>query len=334
MTPETHKYAAAAGSFCFVTTENGRQQDIYNLTTMPCVQRSLYLEWNDRRLRSHTSWRSQKELTAELEMCWNNVWRPVEKQQELGKKKISCKKRSLSSRSKRILQTVCWSKTPRIQILGWQRSLRSCWSEKGQTKKLCNRKMGAHHQDGQTRSTSLRQRQDGYWEVSKTNRRNINRQILLLPQDPGLQMSCQMAASKSWNIFHIDLQDSLSSRTVLRCESWCCVSITTRSRSSSLYCRKIEETCIKYEWCPSTLVEHSGQSTVQLWHDSHELTDVVMCCTQLKHSAVSEPGTKRALHSGTGLMTSHLKRACDQKKMQHLRKCWIQLKEVQLQENP
>ena len=29
MTPETHKYAAAAGSFCFVTTGNGRQQDIY-----------------------------------------------------------------------------------------------------------------------------------------------------------------------------------------------------------------------------------------------------------------------------------------------------------------
>ena len=27
MTPEAHKYAAAAGSFCFVTTENGEQQD-------------------------------------------------------------------------------------------------------------------------------------------------------------------------------------------------------------------------------------------------------------------------------------------------------------------
>ena len=42
MTPETHKYAAAAGSFCFVTKENGDQQDICNLTTMPSVQRSLY----------------------------------------------------------------------------------------------------------------------------------------------------------------------------------------------------------------------------------------------------------------------------------------------------
>ena len=43
MTPETHKYAAAAGSFCFSMTENGEQQDICNLITMPCVQRSLYL---------------------------------------------------------------------------------------------------------------------------------------------------------------------------------------------------------------------------------------------------------------------------------------------------
>ena len=44
VTLETHKYAAAAGSFCFVTTENGEQQDICNLTTMPCVQRSLCLD--------------------------------------------------------------------------------------------------------------------------------------------------------------------------------------------------------------------------------------------------------------------------------------------------
>ena len=44
VTPETHKYAAAAGSYCFVTTENGEQQDVCNLTTMPCVQRSLCLD--------------------------------------------------------------------------------------------------------------------------------------------------------------------------------------------------------------------------------------------------------------------------------------------------
>ena len=44
MLPEAHKYAAAAGPFCFVTTENGEQQDVCNLTTFPCVQRSLCLD--------------------------------------------------------------------------------------------------------------------------------------------------------------------------------------------------------------------------------------------------------------------------------------------------
>ena len=40
MTPETYKFAAA-GSFCFSMTENGKQQDIRKLITMPCVQRSI-----------------------------------------------------------------------------------------------------------------------------------------------------------------------------------------------------------------------------------------------------------------------------------------------------
>ena len=44
VTPETHKYAAAAGSFCFVTTANGEKQDVVNLTTIPSVQRSPCLE--------------------------------------------------------------------------------------------------------------------------------------------------------------------------------------------------------------------------------------------------------------------------------------------------
>ena len=37
MTPKTHQCAAAVGSFRFVTSESGDQQDICNLTTMSCV---------------------------------------------------------------------------------------------------------------------------------------------------------------------------------------------------------------------------------------------------------------------------------------------------------
>ena len=60
---------------------------------------------------------------------------------------------------------------------------------------------------------------------------------------PGFRMGCQMAASRSWNIFHIDLKTAF-----LQGQSYGVnrdvVSIATRSRSSCLYCCKIEETCL------------------------------------------------------------------------------------------
>ena len=55
MTPETHKNAAAAGSFCFSMTENREQQDICNFIIMPCVQRSLCPNGADQRFRQHES---------------------------------------------------------------------------------------------------------------------------------------------------------------------------------------------------------------------------------------------------------------------------------------
>ena len=81
MTPETHKYAAAAGSFCSVTTEKGEQQDVCNLITMPCVQGSLCLNdvTND---SSAQRLKFQKGFTVEQETCLNAAWPPAEKQQE------------------------------------------------------------------------------------------------------------------------------------------------------------------------------------------------------------------------------------------------------------
>ena len=75
LTPEAHKYAAAAKSFCFVTTENGEQQDIYNLTTIPGVQRSLCLKTvtDD----SSSELNSQTEWTIKPETCWSKSQNPV-----------------------------------------------------------------------------------------------------------------------------------------------------------------------------------------------------------------------------------------------------------------
>ena len=71
-----HKYAAAARSFCFVTTKKGEQQDVCNLATMPCVQRSLCLnEVTDD--FGNIKVEVQKELTVEPETCCNAVWLSV-----------------------------------------------------------------------------------------------------------------------------------------------------------------------------------------------------------------------------------------------------------------
>ena len=135
VTPETHKYAAAAGSFCFVTTENGEEQDVCNLTTMPCVQRSLCLDEN--------------ELTVKQETCWNAVWPPVEKQQEQGPRWDLVHEKKHQLRKYEDITNSLLKRTSWVQILGWQWGFWSHWREEGQTEELCDRTMGAHHQDWQ-----------------------------------------------------------------------------------------------------------------------------------------------------------------------------------------
>ena len=107
MTPETHKYAAAAGSFCIVTTENGDQQDICNLTTVPCVQRSLYLneltdDFGNFRVEVPKGVDSR---TRDVLVTMYGQLRTSSKNKS--QKEIPCTKGSISSRSTRILQTVC-----------------------------------------------------------------------------------------------------------------------------------------------------------------------------------------------------------------------------------
>ena len=81
MTPEAHKYAAAAaGSFCFVTTENGDKLDFCNLTTVPGVQRSLCLEelTNDSRSARVELLKGVDNQTRDmLERCMDTCGKPA-----------------------------------------------------------------------------------------------------------------------------------------------------------------------------------------------------------------------------------------------------------------
>ena len=105
MTPKTRKYAAAAGSFWFVTTENGDQQDICNLTAMPCVQRSLYLKEMTNNFSNIQSWSSKRSWRPNSR-CVGTMYDDLRKgSRNQSKKEISCTKGSLSQRSKRILQS-------------------------------------------------------------------------------------------------------------------------------------------------------------------------------------------------------------------------------------
>ena len=80
-TPETHKKAEAAGSFCFSMTENGKQQDICHLITVRCGQRSLCLNGATNDFNS-IKVEVIRELTVKLETCWNAAWLLAEGQQE------------------------------------------------------------------------------------------------------------------------------------------------------------------------------------------------------------------------------------------------------------
>ena len=108
MTPETHKYAAAAaGPCCFVTTENGDQQDICKLTTMPCVQRSLCLnEVTDDfgNIKVEVPEGVDGRTRDMLERCMATCGRAAGTR---AKRRSRARKETISSRSTRILQTVC-----------------------------------------------------------------------------------------------------------------------------------------------------------------------------------------------------------------------------------
>ena len=117
----------------------------------------------------------------------------------------------------------------------------------------------------------------GIESFSKTNRRNINGQILLFPQD------LDFGWVAKWQPVRVGTFVTLISRqhpskTVLLCESWCCVSIATISRSSSLNCCKTEEKHAHgINDTPRRWWNVFGRRTVLVlvWFP-RELTDVVM----------------------------------------------------------
>ena len=129
---------------------------------------------------------------------------------------------------------------------------------------------------------------------------------------PGFRMSCQMAASKSWTIFHIDLKTAF-----LRGQSY--------GVKRDVVCQlppKADHPRYKAARLKNAYGMNDAPRTWWKILDKTawfplELIDAVGCGTLC--SRVSEPGNKITLRTVT---------------MLHLRKCWIPLQKVQVQENP
>ena len=124
---ETHKYAAAAGSFCFVTTVNGEQQDFNNLTSFPSVQRSLCLEEVtdvSSSTRVELPKRVDKQTSDMLERCMVTCEKAAGARAQMR----SCARMEASAQEgTMILQAVCLSETLWVEILvrEWTFGLRS-----------------------------------------------------------------------------------------------------------------------------------------------------------------------------------------------------------------
>ena len=313
MTPVTHKYAVAAGSFCFLSIENGDQQDTCNLITMTCVQRSLYL---DERTNNFCNMKIEVPRRVDgrtRETCWNAVSLLAERAgRNKGQNEIPCNKKEASAQEVRgyykqfaeakHLEYRSWVDSevfdlidirkvkPRNSVTGrWLLTIKT--DEQGNFLKAKARWV-------------LRGFPDKQKEYQQTD--------FCASTRPGFRMTCQMVASTSWTIFHIDLK-----RAFLRGKSYGVKRDVVCQLPPEAGHPRYKAARLKNAYGMNDAPRRWWKILDKTAWFPVELIDAVACGTL--YSRVSEPGNKITLHTVT---------------MLHLRKCWIPLQKVQVQENP
>ena len=151
ITPETHKYAAAAGSFCFLTTENGIQLDICNSVTIPCVQQYHCTSMTGPTTSEIWKLKFQKEVDGPtrhmLERCVVTCGRAAGTRAKMRSRARKHQLKKYKDTANSLLQ----QNTLIFLILDWQRGFGSHGHKENEAENVRDRKMGAHHQHGQTR---------------------------------------------------------------------------------------------------------------------------------------------------------------------------------------
>ena len=244
----------------------------------------------------------QKELTVELEMCWNNVRRPAKK------KEIPCTKAS-TEEVRRYYKQLAEAK--HLEYKSWvdneffdlvhlrkikpRNYVTRRWVLTIKTGKQCN------FLKAKARWV-LRGFQDG---------RNINRQILLLSQDPDFGWVAKWQPIRVGTFFTLIFKQ-LSFKDSFWVIVMLCVNCHQKQNILLILMRDWRNLMMAGMMPLDADTKHC---TVMAWFP-RELIDVVFCCTHPKHG--SEIGRTRALHRDMVQMTYHMYRVHDKKEMQHL----------------
>ena len=228
VTPETHKYAAAARSFYFVTTDNKDQHDICNLVTMLSVQRSLYLNdmtdhfgkmkvevprWFDGRTRDV------------LERCMATFGKAAGTRAKMrSRARKEAYAQEVRGYNKQLSEAKHLEYKPRVENevfdLFDMKNVKPRNYMTGRWVLTIKTDKQGNFLEAKARCV-LRGFQDKRKENQQTDSPASTR--------PLFPMSCQMAANKFWNIFHIGLETAFLQRQSYGV-SRDVVSITTTSR--------------------------------------------------------------------------------------------------------
>ena len=200
MTPETHKYAAAAKS-----TANGEQQDICNLTSIPSMQRSLCLEEviddsNSTRveLPNGVGNRTRDMLERYMTTCGKAAGATVPMRSRARKEASAQEVRGYYKQFARAkhLEWKSWVDNEVVDTV----DLRTFKPKDSVTGRLVLT-IKTDKQGNFLRAKArwvLRGFQEQQKDYLQTDSPASTR--------PGFRMSCQIAADKSWDLFHIDLK--------------------------------------------------------------------------------------------------------------------------------
>ena len=140
---------------------------------------------------------------------------------------------------------------------------------------------------------------------------------------PGFQMRCQLAASKNWNIFHIDHKTAF-----LQGQS--------DGVNRDVVCQLPPEA--GYPPCIAARLKKPANGMNDSSRHWWNILDKAQCSYGMVRTRADRCGyvlystqtREHTLHRGTIQITSQF----DDREMQHLRNFWISLKEAQLQANP